>query len=150
MGSPVRVAPMRMTSLSIASALTARSPIANGIITHIATSANRAPNLVKLRFAFFCFIFITFLFPWNLFEPYIKESFPVFGHVSVQCGQGRAKDRQMKKESLVVTNPIATAALNSWVSPTMQTLRYTRQRGKTLKCNPSRLGLRQHGPVSIQ
>src|SRR5687767_12248141 len=63
MAAPVSVTPMRMSSLIISSALAAWSPIANGMITHIATSASKAPNLNKLRFAFFCFIFITFLLP---------------------------------------------------------------------------------------
>jgi hypothetical protein len=61
-GAPVKLAPMRV-SLIISSALADRSPIANGTITHIATSTSNAPNLISFRFAYFFFIFITFLIP---------------------------------------------------------------------------------------
>jgi hypothetical protein len=73
----VRLAPIRMSSLNIiSSALAVRSPIANGVITHIATSTSRAPNLRRLRLDLLCFIFITFSISLCILEPREQREFP--------------------------------------------------------------------------
>lgn len=66
-------------------------------MTHIATSASKAPNLIKLRFVFFCFILLPsrFLFQ-NCSEPFAIREFPDAARAKRQCCGGEGKDRVQK------------------------------------------------------
>ena len=81
-------------SLNMPSALAVRSPMANGMMTHNATSTNRAPNLKKLGFLFDCFIFIYLLDSSDFRTVVEEESFPQSGYAKSQCEDEDSKDRQ--------------------------------------------------------